>query len=329
MALLSIVVPVYNVAPYLKDGLDSILNQDVQDIEVICINDGSTDESLSILNTYKHKDKRVRVISQENKGVSAARNKGIKNASGPFITFFDPDDIVSKDMYDHMLKKCFTYELDTIICAYKTTLSETPIINKFCTNKVVSPNELFSFCNDWHSSNALCFSWRMIFKTELIKRNNINYNEDITIGEDALFNMEVLCHSKKVYYYPEPLYCYRITELSSMAQKYKPNLEKSLELQFEGQKALLNNIKDIHLPKDDFYEDIVKRYTLMLFNNLRNNPNEPNKLQGIKRILKMPMIREAMKTVGFKNIYPTWKEYVFYLAMKYQCTKIVYKIYGF
>ena len=324
MALLSIIIPVYNVAPYLKEGLDSILNQSVQDIEVICINDGSTDNSLSILNTYENKDERIHVISQDNKGVSVARNKGIEKASGLFITFFDPDDLVSKDMYKQMLEKCFTCDLDTIICAYKTTRSETPIINKLISNRVVSPDELISSCNDWHSSSAFCFSWRMIFKTELIKKSNIKYHEDITIGEDALFNMEVLCHSKKVYYFPKPLYCYRITELSTMAQKYKPNLERSLILQYEGQKKLITLFKNIHLSKKDFYEDIVKRYTLMLFNNLKNNPNEPNKLLGIKRLINLPMIKEACNEVGFRNIYSSWKEYIFYLAIRYRLTRLVH-----
>ena len=65
----------------------------------------------------------------------------------------------------------------------------------------------------------------------------------------------------------------------------------------------------------------------MLFNNLRNNPNEPNKLKGIKRILNMPMITDAMKVVGYRNIYPSWKEYIFYLAMKFKCARLVHKLY--
>lgn len=328
MPLLSIIVPVYNVAPYLKEGLDSVLSQSVQDIEVICINDGSTDSSLSILNDYALNDKRVKVLSQTNRGVSVARNVGIEKASGEFITFFDPDDIVLSNMYERMLDKCLSYHLDTIICAFKTTQSDAPVIHDFMRDQVVSPVELISHCTNWHSSSALCFSWRMVFRTELIKINGIKYHPDISIGEDALFNLTVLFHSRNTYYLPEPLYCYRMNEISAMSAKFKPNLERSLALQYSGQRSLIENNKMMGFDERDFYEDIVKRYTLMLLNNLRNNPNEVNKLAGVKRILNMPMIRDAMKEVGYNNLYSSWKEYAFYLAMKFRCAKLVYRMYG-
>ena len=327
MALLSIIVPVYKVAPYLKEGLDSVLNQQVQDIEVICVNDGSTDSSLYILNDYALNDKRVKVLSQINRGVSVARNVGIDNASGEYITFFDPDDIVSSDMYERMLEKCISHRLDLIICAFKTSQSDIPVIHDFLKDQKVSPARLISHCPNWHSSSALCFSWRMIFRTELIKANGIYSHPEISIGEDALFNMTVLCHSKNTYYLPEPLYRYRISDSSTMTAKFKPNLERSLSLQFSEQESLMENNKDIRFNKRDFYEDVVKRYTQMLFNNLRNNPNELDKIAGVKKILNMPMIREAMKEVGYRNIYSSWKEYVFYLAMKYRFSWLVYKLF--
>ena len=100
MVKVSVVIPVYNVEDYLRDCLDSIVNQTLKDIEIICINDGSTDNSLEILEHYKSKDERIKVISQENGGISAARNKGIDLASGDYISFIDSDDYIDNNFYE-------------------------------------------------------------------------------------------------------------------------------------------------------------------------------------------------------------------------------------
>lgn len=99
MALLSIVVPVYNVSKYLRDGLDSLLNQSVEDVEIICVDDCSTDDSLQVLSEYADQNERVRIVKHDvNRGLSAARNTGMKIAEGEFVAFFDPDDKVTKGM---------------------------------------------------------------------------------------------------------------------------------------------------------------------------------------------------------------------------------------
>ena len=98
MPILSIIFPVYNVEAYLNESLSSILSQDFKDFELIAVNDGSTDNSLSILERYQSLDARLRIISQENKGLSSARNLGLKNARGKYIGFVDSDDMISKEM---------------------------------------------------------------------------------------------------------------------------------------------------------------------------------------------------------------------------------------
>ena len=94
MVKISVIIPVYNVENYLEESLDSIINQTFTDLEIICVNDGSTDNSPSILNNYANKDSRINIINQENKGLSAARNSGLDVATGDYIYFFDSDDIL-------------------------------------------------------------------------------------------------------------------------------------------------------------------------------------------------------------------------------------------
>ena len=97
MATISIIIPVYNTAQYLAECLDSVLAQGFKDIEIICVNDGSTDNSAAILKKYQKKDKRIKVITQKNKGLSGARNAGLKAATGKWVCFLDSDDILPPD----------------------------------------------------------------------------------------------------------------------------------------------------------------------------------------------------------------------------------------
>ena len=114
--LISIVVPVYNVEEYLSRCLDSIINQTYKNIEIICVNDGSTDNSLKILTTYSELDYRIKIISQENQGLSEARNIGIKNSSGEYIGFIDSDDSIDEKYFEVLYNNLIIHDAD-ISCA--------------------------------------------------------------------------------------------------------------------------------------------------------------------------------------------------------------------
>lgn len=331
MPILSIIVPVYNVASYLKEGLDSILNQEVHDVEIICVNDASIDTSYSILKEYEALDNRIKVINHaQNKGLSAARNTGILNAQGKYIAFFDPDDWIEKDMYKEMILALEKNKTDIVMCGFQTYPTNSIIIPKFPSNISITPTEFISYNSRIHTSNDLCFSWRFLHKRNFLISNKIFFIEAIRYAEDMVFNFSALMQCKKTILIPKPFYHYRINNAQSiMKQRYNPNMETGLQLQIAEKKRIIKAYQiDQYTPiTQDMSEDIVKRYTLMLFNNLRNNPNEPEKVQGIKRILNMPMITDAMKVVGFRNIYSSWKEYIFYLAMKFKCARLVHKLY--
>ena len=114
----SVIVPVYNVEKYLKECLDSLVNQTLQDFGIICINNGSTDGSLNILKEYAQKDKRIKIINQENKGLSAARNCGIEVATGEYIGFIDSDDYVDINFYENLYKRGKETDSDIVVCEY-------------------------------------------------------------------------------------------------------------------------------------------------------------------------------------------------------------------
>ena len=115
---LSVVVPVYNVENYLSKCLDSILKQTLEDIEIICVNDGSTDGSANILQDYKKKDPRIIVLEQENQGLGAARNTGIRTARGEYIGFVDSDDFIEPTMYEKLYEKACKFQLDIVLSLF-------------------------------------------------------------------------------------------------------------------------------------------------------------------------------------------------------------------
>lgn len=130
MPFLSIIVPVYNVESYLRDSLNSLLNQTFPDYEVICVNDGSTDNSLNILEEFSKKDARIKVISQENKGLSATRNVGIRNSTGKYISFLDSDDFLKPNAYAKIYSVILENDVDTIISGYELYPEKRQVIHK-------------------------------------------------------------------------------------------------------------------------------------------------------------------------------------------------------
>ena len=115
MVKVSVIIPVYNVEDYLTECLDSIINQTFSDIEIICVNDGSTDNSLSILESYKKSDNRIKVFSQENAGQGAARNKGVENSCGVYVCFVDADDYIPHDAIEKYCKNIEKNNSDVVI----------------------------------------------------------------------------------------------------------------------------------------------------------------------------------------------------------------------
>lgn len=114
----SVIIPIYNAEKFLRECLDSVTNQTLKDIEIVCVDDGSTDTTINILNEYSEKDKRIRVLIQENKGAGAARNLGLKNATGEYLSFLDSDDFFELDMLENFYQKAKEENSDIVVCNF-------------------------------------------------------------------------------------------------------------------------------------------------------------------------------------------------------------------
>lgn len=212
MPKISVIVPVYNTEKYLHRCIDSILAQTFTDFELLLIDDGSKDSSGTICDEYAAKDARVRVFHKENGGVSSARNLGLDQAKGEWITFVDSDDWIHALMYKKMLGKAVCDNADVVYCDIALCFTEETKIWKateYNLNKVRFLNN-FILC-DWTS---LC---NVLIKSKLFKSNRIKHPRDVTYCEDFHVSVRIMFHATKISYVPEAFYCYnRVNETSTL-----------------------------------------------------------------------------------------------------------------
>ena len=276
--IISVIVPVFNVSEFLKQCMDSIINQSFKNIEIICVNDGSTDDSLEILESYKKKDNRVIIINQINKGLSAARNTGIDIARGKYIGFVDSDDFIHKDMLKILYENIEKHNADVSICNFSYYYNE---------DKDVPNAEVYDFLIDNNFEfNRLLISdgvirnnvWTRLYKRELF--DDIRFHVG-RIFEDVSFSTLLMKKINRAYYCDKVLYYYRqrddslsnLHDLSVIRDAMYNNYEKYLfvkefypELMDINVFSMLSwigfrkNVFD-KICKDDFYEiysDVVK-----------------------------------------------------------------------
>lgn len=210
---ISVIIPVFNSEKYLEKALESILFQTFNDFEIICIDDGSTDNSLKICYKEAEKDTRIKVICQGNKGVSFARNKGIKAAKGDYIIFLDADDYYANDALEIMYNDAIKENVDAVFYNHFYDY-DGKIINRIPrlkTGMYMFKDVSDSILDDGTLTGILFGSaCGVIYKTKTIKSNSVNFNETLSFNEDGIFNIEFLSKSKNFIYNAERnLYGYR------------------------------------------------------------------------------------------------------------------------
>lgn len=209
MDKVSIIVPVYNVEKYLKKAIESALNQSYKNLQIILVNDGSTDKSGEICDKYKEKDTRVEVIHKENGGLSDARNAGLDIATGEYIMFLDSDDFFTPNSVEIMYKEIEEKKADFIIGNYINTDPN----GKKWENSIFDENIYDNFklsITDYEKSFFIMNSgvWNKIFRKEFIDRLNLRFIKGLP-AEDAIFTTYCFVNTDKVYYQKEVIYNYR------------------------------------------------------------------------------------------------------------------------
>ena len=216
----SIIIPVWNAEKYISKCLDSLINQTLKDIEIICVNDGSTDNSLNVLKEYSRKDPRIKIINQQNQGQSVARNNAMDVAQGEFIGFCDNDDWVSKNYFEDLYKSAIDNKAD--IAATPNVFYVDPVTNKI-TKKNTGIESREQFISDRGKVVITTgLQWNKIYKADFLKRNNIRCTTIRVAAEDNYFTVQAMmyCHKISVETKAE-YYFYRRTNATSNLTKTK------------------------------------------------------------------------------------------------------------
>ncbi|MFQ7257491.1 glycosyltransferase family 2 protein [Intestinibacter bartlettii] len=236
---LSVIVPMYNSEKYISRCIESIINQDMEDMEIILIDDGSTDNTKNIVQKYACKYENIRLISKkENEGVSIARNIGINIATGEYITFVDSDDTINNGMYKNMYRLAKENDSDLVMCSYlrKNQGSDIEIRanieNKYITydRKYIEEKIIPTFVKN--TEYGYYYVRNKIYKKKFLDDNNILFKEKIAFGEDWLFNLEVFDKINIFSYINEPYYNY----FDNMGSQSKNIDRNRINLYLEGHK---------------------------------------------------------------------------------------------
>lgn len=323
--LVSIVIPVYNVEHYIRTCLESVRNQSYQNIEVVCVNDGSPDDSLRILKEYEKNDFRFKVIDIENRGLSGARNVGTNNCNGEYIMYLDSDDWIDTDTIEISVSYMIENQVDVVLWNYRKEYGIKSVpVKVFKELRIVKNNNfnllyrrLIGLIGEELKHPELCDSistaWGKLYKKNLIQRNNIEFVDIKEIGtEDLLFNVEYFKYCDSAVCLPKCLNHYRKNNYSSLTKKYKPLL---FEQWSEMQRRICSLVGD----NKDLLSALNNRICLSIIGLGLNeiNSDEPfsNKRDKIKNILNEERYKKAFSKLQLTYFPIHWKIF-FYCAKK-------------
>lgn len=280
--MVSVIVPVYNVEPYLRECLDSIITQSYTDLQIIIIDDGSTDGSAAICDAYAAKDTRIQVIHQENRGLSAARNRGIELASGRYLTFVDSDDYLLPDFVETLLNLCLEYDADMSVSSY-TILENgrfTPLkIRSFHPEPelFVGQQKMEAYLK--HIKLSVC-AWGKLYAAELFR--NIRYPEGKIHEDSAVFHL-VVHAAKRIAYVSKHAYIYRLRPGSITTSAFSPQSLDSISSRFELIDFISSNYPSLLPYAKVRLVDAACRCFCKIFESGRRFPDIESQLQTLCR----------------------------------------------
>ncbi len=255
----SIIIPVYNVQTYIEECLKSLLQQTYKNLEIILVNDGSTDNSGIICDKYAEADTRIRVFHKENGGVSSARNVGLQNVTGDYVTFVDPDDWIEPDMYEKMVMH-FDNNIEAVFCGYwespEKEMNLSPILHQPEKEGIVNGEEALYQCMIGIGYGYFTSVWNKMFRTSFLKEYSIFF-ENYSIAEDELWLAKLVPLCDKVYLLPTPFYHWRQRGDSACHKEVVDDRwYEALETKLKTAEILKQTTKHVDLAYGKVYSDL-------------------------------------------------------------------------
>lgn len=316
--VLSIIVPVYNVAQYLEQCLDSILQQTFKDFEVILVNDGSTDSSEKICEKFVQKDERFKLITQKNAGLAAARQAGLDVAEGLYIGFVDSDDWLEVEMYQKMINVANESNADIVFCnVYRNEDKKekayfpSGLYSRQEMETVMFPRLLAGFDKNGEENTIRWCNWLRIYKRKLIDEHHICFDKRFRRSQDLPFTFECTIHANTYFYLGDEYLYHNRMNYESLSKGYTKNMWDLI-------KPLIIYLQDVvnDYNRYDFQNQMNRRAALFVFECCENE-NKPNNTKTMRERLKT--VREimndrnarkwvnGMSTSGMKKIHKVYK----------------------
>ncbi len=231
MELVSVIVPAYNVASKIQRCLTSLCKQTYPKLEIIVIDDGSTDGTAEIIRNMAKRDERIRCITQKNKGVAAARNKGLEAAHGAYIAFCDGDDYVSPDYIGKLVECRKKRDADWVVSGFcKVIRTNCYTFGKPYQAVIVSQKAKEAFLEEWYKNQYIPTVWGKLYRGEILRKYEITFPEKWEHGEDTVFNIRYISRCKRIDFVKDPLYFYVESGQSLTSKKQKDIWEKQLAI---------------------------------------------------------------------------------------------------
>lgn len=337
MEKVSIVVPIYNGEKYIRRCLNSLLSQTYQNLEIICVNDGSIDNSIKILNEIKKNDNRIIVIDKQNTGVSDSRNIAIKKSTGKYIAFCDIDDIYELNYIEKIVNYFKRKNVDAVRCNYKVIDENDKLIStgnldnlnrKIFDNKSIQEKLIPMALN----GTLPCFSYLIVVKKECL--NNIEYPTDIRMMEDVVFYIKVLLSIKKIYVTNEQLYTIMFNNngATNSYKNYERNIFNILCVNKYVEKILKDNNLNSESNLSELNLNHLNAISDFIFKHYLYNPNSTIDL--CKKISVNKIFNTMLENVNYKSINYQRKKILVYIKNKkfiklniyFKLRKLIFKI---
>lgn len=338
--LLSIIIPVYNVEKYLCECLDSVVNQTYKNLEIIIINDGSTDRSFEIICKYMESDSRISVITQENQGVSSVRNTGVIYSKGEYIMFLDSDDWIDKETCKVAIENALNYDADVIMWPYIREFPNNSKPKKYFDEKILIFNseqvkyklhrrlvgligKELAKPEDGDAIATVCVK---LYRSEPIKKFSIQFidNKIIETSEDLLFNVFLFSHIKKVVYIDTIFYHYRKSNKTSITSKYKSDLYNQCQKLYDIIFDYINENR-LEITYKQALQNRIALSTIGLgLNVLKMDASFIKKIKEIRKIISSERYKQSYKQLETKYLPFHWK--IFFLCSKLNFSLGIYSL---
>lgn len=321
--LVSIIIPIFNSQKYLKQCLDSITNQSYKNLEIICVDDGSTDKSCQIIKKYQEKDSRLILIKKSNGGVSSARNRGLDCATGECMLFVDADDWLNEDAVEILLKNMLQTSADIVQSGYTEYIDEKlfyiPLNERIIDKRVEDLKIEILKAKNMHNKDygALRCVWGKLIKSKVIKK--IRFNESLYLLEDGIFLIDILNNVKKVQFINHNAYYYRIM-LQSASHRFDEKIIEQYKLIID-ETMKLSKQNPVLLP----YHYVVGYDCLCSYISKccrYQKFTKPQKIQKIKKIIQEKEFLNIIKNLNVSLL--SFKERIAFYLIKSKKVILLY-----